>query len=135
MAEFENLPERVQKLINTELISDERFCFCTLGRSTLLSPDFVVLTTHRLLVVDERQIGILSISYANIRCNVLFTEIKAVRLVFDLRHRLLGQACLEIEVARQLYLLDNLNVREAKRVQAFIAARTYVTETGSSSIQ
>ncbi len=122
MAEFKNLPARVQKLINTELMSDEQFRFCILGSSVRLSPDFIVLTTHRVLVVDERRIGILGVSYANIRCNVRFTQIKAVHLVYRLKHRLLRQACLEIEVTRQVHLLDNINIREAKRIQAFIEA-------------
>lgn len=99
---------------------DEQVCFFTLGRSTLLSPDFVVITTHRLLVLDERQIGSLSVSYANIRCNVLFAEIKDVRLVCGLKHRIFRQARLEIQVTRNVHWLDNLNFREAKRVEEHI---------------
>lgn len=122
MDALENLPRRIQALVWAELMPGERVCFFTLGRSTLLSPDFVVVTTHRILVLDERQIGSLSVSYANVRCNVLFTEIKNVRLVRGLRHRVFGQARLEIQVTRNVHWLDNLMLREAKRIQAHIGA-------------
>lgn len=122
MSAFENLPLRIQALIREALMPDEQVCFFTLGRSTLLSPDFVVITTHRLLVLDERQIGSLSVSYANIRCNVLFAEIKDVRLVCGLKHRIFRQARLEIQVTRNVHWLDNLMLREAKRIQAHIGA-------------
>lgn len=122
MDALENLPRRIQALVWAELMPSERVCFFTLGRSTLLSPDFVVVTTHRILVLDERQIGSLSVSYANVRCNVLFTEIKNVRLVRGLRHRMFGQARLEIQVTRNVHWLDNLMLREAKRIQAHIGA-------------
>lgn len=122
MDALENLPRRIRALVWAELMPGERVCFFTLGRSTLLSPDFVVVTTHRILVLDERQIGSLSVSYANVRCNVLFTEIKNVRLVRGLRHRMFGQARLEIQVTRNVHWLDNLMLREAKRIQAHIGA-------------
>ena len=122
MDALENLPRRIQALVWAELMPGERVCFFTLGRSILLSPDFVVVTTHRILVLDERQIGSLSVSYANVRCNVLFTEIKNVRLVRGLRHRMFGQARLEIQVTRNVHWLDNLMLREAKRIQGHIGA-------------
>ena len=122
MDALENLPRRIQALVRAELVPGERVSFFTLGRSTLLSPDFVVVTTHRILVLDERQIGSLNVSYANVRCNLLFTEIKNVRLVRGLGHRVFGQARLEIQVTRHVHWLDNLTFREAKRVQAHIGA-------------
>lgn len=123
MDALENLPRRIQALVRAELMPGERVCFFTLGRSTLLSPDFVVVTSHRVLVLDERQIGSISVSYANIRCNVLFTEIEDVRLVCGLRHRIFRQARLEIQVTRNVHWLENLTLRQAKRVQAHISAR------------
>ena len=98
MAEFANMPPRIQKIVNAQLCEDEQVCLCVLGRSNLLRPDFVFITTRRVLVLDERHIGSLAVSYANVRCNVPFTEIRDVKLVRRFKHRLLSQARLEISV-------------------------------------
>ena len=98
MAEFTNMPPRIQKTVRAQIGEDEDVCLCILGRSDLLRPDFVFITTRRVLVLDERYIGSLAVSYANIRCNLLFTEILDVKLVRQFKHRLLSQARLEISV-------------------------------------
>ncbi len=122
MADFENLPTRIQRIVKAELQSDEQICLCILGRSSLLHPDFVLITTLRVLILDERYMGSLAISYANIRCNVFFSEISAVKLARFLKHRLLGQARLEINVKRNMYWIDNMSFREAR------GARQLITE-------
>ena len=121
MAAFENLPSRIQRIAKAEFQPDEHVCFCVLARSSLLHPDFVLITTQRVLVLDERYIGNLAISYANIRCNVFFTEIIAVKLARLFKHRLFGQARLEINVKRNVYCIDNLSYREAQRVHQLIS--------------
>ena len=120
MADFENLPTRIQRIVKAELQSDEQICLCILGRSSLLHPDFVLITTLRVLILDERYMGSLAISYANIRCNVFFSEISAVKLARFLKHRLLGQARLEINVKRNMYWIDNMSFREARRARQLI---------------
>ena len=122
MAEFTNLPPRIQKTVRAQIGEDEDVCLCLLGRSGLLRPDFVFITTRRVLVLDERYIGSLAVSYANIRCNLLFTEIRDVRLVRQFRHRLLSQARLEISVLRNVHWIDNINFRSAR------CAYIYITE-------
>ena len=122
MAEFDQMPPRIQKTVHAHIHEDEKVCLCILGRSSLLRPDFVFITTRRVLVLDERYIGSLAVSYANIRCNLLFTEIRAVRLVRQFRHRLLSQARLEISVVRNLHWIDNINFRSAR------CAYMYITE-------
>ncbi|MCG9133175.1 hypothetical protein J5I95_15980 [Candidatus Poribacteria bacterium] len=114
MAEFVNMPPRIQKTVRAHIDEDEEVCLCVLGRSSLLRPDFVFITTRRVLVLDERYIGSLAVSYANIRCNLLFTEIQDVKLVRQLRHRLLSQARLEISVIRNVHWIDNINFRSAR---------------------
>ena len=114
MAEFVNMPPRIQKTVRAHIDEDEEVCLCILGRSSLLRPDFVFITTRRVLVLDERYIGSLAVSYANIRCNLLFTEIQDVKLVRQLRHRLLSQARLEISVIRNVHWIDNINFRSAR---------------------
>ena len=121
MAAFENLPLRIQRIAKAELQPNERICLCVLGRSTLLHPDFVLITSQRVLVLDERYMGNLAVSYANIRFNVPFTEIITVKLARVFKHRLFGQARLEIDVKRNVYWIDNLSYREARRAHKLIA--------------
>ena len=122
MAEFVNMPPRIQKTVQAHIGEDEEVCLCILGRTSLLRPDFVFITTRRVLVLDERYIGSLAVSYANIRCNLLFTEIRDVKLVRQLRHRLFSQARLEISVVRNIHWIDNINFRSAR------CACIYITE-------
>ena len=120
MAEFTNLPPRIQKTVRAQIGEDEDVCLCLLGRSGLLRPDFVFITTRRVLVLDERYIGSLAVSYANIRCNLLFTEIRDVKLVRQFKHRLLSQARLEISVLRNVHWIDNINFRSAQCAYIYI---------------
>ena len=121
MAEFAKMPPRIQKIVRAHICEDEHVCLCLLGRSTLLRPDFVFITTRRVLVLDERYIGSLAVSYANVRCNVLFTEVRDVRLVRHFKHRLLNQARLEISVVRNVHWIDNISFRSAQSAYACIA--------------
>lgn len=120
MADFENLPRRIQRIAKAELKQDEQICLCMLGRSSLLRPDFVLITSLRVLVLDEKFMGSLAISYANIRCNLLFSEIISIKLDRLLKHRLFGQARLEIYVKRHIYCIDNMSYREAMDAHQFI---------------
>ena len=123
MAEFTNMPPRIQKTVRAQIGEDEAVCLCLLGRSDLLRPDFVFITTRRVLVLDERYIGSLAVSYANIRCNLLFTEILGVKLVRQFKHRLLSQARLEISVLRNVHWIDNINFRSAQGAYIYITDR------------
>jgi hypothetical protein len=123
MAEFTNMPPRIQKTVRAQIGEDEAVCLCLLGRSDLLRPDFVFITTRRVLVLDERYIGSLAVSYANIRCNLLFTEILGVKLVRQFKHRLLSQARLEISVLRNVHWIDNINFRSAQCAYIYITDR------------
>lgn len=121
MADFDSLPIRIQQIAIAELLPDEQICLCVLGRSSILHPDFVLITTQRVLILDERYMGTLAISYANVQCNLLFTDINTVKLARFLKHRLLGQARLEINVQRNVYCIDNMSFREARRAYRLIA--------------
>ena len=122
MAEFAQMPPRIQKTVHAYIHADEEVDLCVLGRSSVLRPDFVFITTRRVLVLDERYIGSLAVSYANIRCNLLFTEIREVKLVRQFKHRLLSQARLEISVVRNVHWIDNISFRSAR------CAYMYITE-------
>ena len=128
MAEFANMPPRIQKIVRASMCEGERICLCVLGRSNLLRPDFVFITTHRVLVLDERYMGGLAVSYANVRCNVLFSEIRDVKLVRHLKHWLLYQARLEISVVRNVHWVDNISFRSAQAAYACISKQLNASE-------
>ena len=119
--EFANMPPRIQKIVQAHICADEHIRLCLLGRSNLLRPDYVFITSRRVLVLDERYIGSFTVSYANVRCNLLFTEIRGVKLIRDFKHRLLRQAKLEISIVRNVHWIDNINVRSAQCAYACIA--------------
>ena len=122
MAEFHRLPFRIQETTQAQLRVDEQIRLCTLGRSSLLNPDFVAITSDRVLVLEERQMGSLSASYINIRCNLSFSQITMVKLNRSLKHRIFGQAALEIEVNGDKHLINNISYRDAKRAIALISS-------------
>ena len=123
MVEFANLPPRIQKIVQAHICEGEHIYLCVLGRSSLLRPDYVFITSRRVLVLDERYIGSLATSYANVRCELLLTDICGVKLVRDFKHRLLHQAKLEISVVRNVHWIDNINFRAARRAYACITER------------
>jgi hypothetical protein len=115
MAEFQHLPSRIRDTVGSQLGANEGVQLCLLGRSNFLSPDFVIITSRRLLVLEERSMGSLGASYTNIRCNLLFSEISAVKLSRQWKHRLLRQACVEIDKRNSdRYLVNRVSYREAK---------------------
>lgn len=65
----------------------------------------------------------LSASYINIRCNLPFSQITTVKLDRSLKHRVFGQADLEIKVNGDKYLINNISHRDAKRALELISSR------------
>ena len=122
MADFHRLPFRIREAAQAQLGADEQIWLCTLGRSSLLNPDFVVITSDRVLVLEERQMGSLSASYVNIRCNLSLTQITGVELDQSLKHRIFGQAALEITVNGDKHLINNISYRDAKHAIALISS-------------
>ena len=123
MAQFHRLPSRIQETAQSQLAPDEEIRLCALGRSNLLSPDFVIITSNRVLVLDERQVGSLNTSYINIRCDLAFSRITAVTLDRSVRHFIFGQADLGLSVNGGTYLICNMSHREARRVLSLISSR------------
>lgn len=122
MADFHRLPFRIQEATQAELSADEQVRLCTLGRSSLLNPDFVVITSDRVLVLEERQMGSMSTSYINIRCNLSLSQITGIKLDQSLKHRIFGQAALEITVNGDKHLINNISYRDAKRAIALMSS-------------
>jgi hypothetical protein len=122
MADFHRLPFRIQETTQDQLGADEQIMLCTLGRSSLLNPDFVIITSDRVLVLEERQMGSMSASYINIRCNLSLVQVTGVKLDQSLKHRIFGQAALEITVNGDKHLINNISYRDAKRAMTLISS-------------
>ncbi len=120
MADFEMLPTQIKKNAALELQQHEQIRQCFLAGSSLLSPDFVWITSKRVIVFDEKFMGNLPITYPNISCNVLFEDIRSVTLERCIKHRLFGQARIEIHAKRYIYGIDNIKYQEAKQAHQFI---------------
>ncbi len=120
MANFENLPTQIKKIAAPILQQHENIHQCFLAGSSLISLDYVWITSKRVIVFDEKFMGHLAITSANISCNVLFEDIRTVTLVRCLKHRLLGQARIEIHAKRYIYGIDNMNYNEAKLAHQLI---------------
>ncbi len=120
MADFANLPTRIQKIAKPVLQQHEQIHQCFLAGSSLLNPDFALITSKRVLVFDEKFMGNLPITYPNISCNVLFEDIRSATLERYLKHRLFGQARIEITAKRYIYGIDNINYQEAKQAHKLI---------------
>ena len=122
MADFHRLPFRIRETAQDQLSADEQIWLCVLGRSRLLNPDFVVITSDRVLVLEERQMGSLGASYVNIRCDLSFSQITGIQLDQSLKHRIFGQAALEITVDGDKHLINNISYRDAKHAMALISS-------------
>ena len=122
MADFHRLPLRIQETTQDQLGADEQIKLCTLGRSSLLNPDFVVITSDRVLVLEERQMGSMSASYINIRCNLSLSQITVIELNQSFKHRIFGQAALEITVNGDKHLINNISYRDAQRAMTLISS-------------
>ena len=91
MAEFQSLPSRIQDAAQSQFARNEQVRLCILA------------------------------SYANIRFNLPFPQITAIKLERRLKHLIFGQAYLEIEMGRNRYIVNNLNYGEAKRAMMLIS--------------
>ena len=68
MAVFEYLPAQIRRAAKENMSQDEQVRMCFVGGSSLFaSKDYVVITSGRVLVMDERTIGALDKSYVNIK--------------------------------------------------------------------
>ncbi|MCY4401950.1 MAG: PH domain-containing protein [Candidatus Poribacteria bacterium] len=125
MADFTNLPLNIQRVAELELNDSEKICMCVLAGSSLLHPDIMLITSLRVLVLDEKFMGSLAVSYANIRCNVFFSEILGVKITRFSKHKLFGQARLEINVKRNTYWIDNMRLQDARRAHQLITEKIW----------
>ena len=113
MAVFERLPVQIRKAVQDNMSQSEQVEMCFLaGSSRLSGKDYVVITSRRVLVMDERVIGCLGRSYVNIKENVPIDEITSIDISRTFMNKLLGQASMGLQIDRYKYLINNGSNKE-----------------------
>jgi hypothetical protein len=115
MAQFELLPEEIQKSVKAHLLAGENVKMCFLAGSVFLGPEYVVITSKRIIVLNVRSIGTLSQSYVNVRCDIPFAKITKINTNRSFKNKLLGQTNISIRVNGYEHFINNTNKREASR--------------------
>jgi hypothetical protein len=115
MAQFELLPIEIQKTVRIHLLADEDIKMCFLAGSVFLGPDYVVITSKRIIVLNVSNIGSLSQSYVNVRCNVPFTSITKIDTNRSFKDKILGQTNIRIQINGFQHLISKANNREASQ--------------------
>ena len=122
MAVFERLPVQIRRAVRERMSQDEQVKMCFLaGSSMLSSKDYVVITSRRVLVIDERTIGCLGRSYVNIRDNVPIAEVTSIDVTRTFINKILGQANMGLQIDRYKYLINNGGKKEIAAAAELIA--------------
>jgi hypothetical protein len=122
MADFEHLPVQIRKTVQQNMSQDEQIKMCFLAGSSLLSNrDYVVITSRRVLVMDERTIGCLGRSYVNLKENVPIDEITSIDVSRTFTNKLLGQANMGLQAEKYKYLINNGSKKEIEAAAELIA--------------
>jgi len=128
VAVFEYLPAQIRKAVQENISQDEqiRMCFVA-GLSLFSSRDYVVITSRRVLVMDERTIGCLGRSYVNIKENVPIDRITSVDISKTFMNRLLQQSTMGLQVEGYRYLINNGNKKEVEAAAELISDLAHLT--------
>jgi len=122
VAVFEYLPMQIRKVVQENISQDEQVEMCFLAGSSMFSSrDYVVITSRRVMVMDERTIGCLGRAYVNVRENVLIDQITSVDISRTFMSKLLGQANMGLQADRYKYLIKNGNRKEIEAAAELIA--------------
>ena len=133
MAVFEHLPERIRKTAQENMSQDEEIKMCLVSGSSLAANrDYVVITSQRVLVMDERNIGTLGRTYINVKEDVPIDQITGVDISRTLMNRLLGQSSMGMQIERYKYLINNGSKKEIQAAAELIADLAHLP-TGSIS--
>ena len=122
MAVFEHLPARIRKAVLENISQDEQIKMCFVaGSSMFSSKDYIVITSRRVLVMDERTIGCLGRSYVNIKENVPIDQISFIDISRSFVDRLLGQSSMGLQIERYKYLIKNGSKKEIEAAAELVA--------------
>ena len=121
MAEFRHFPEQIRKTALENMLPDEEVKMCFIaGTSMSSSKDYVIVTSKRVLVLDERTIGYLGKYYVNVKENVPIDQIYSVDITRSFMNRLLGQASMGLQIDRYKYLINNGNIGDIRKAEKLI---------------
>jgi len=122
MAVFERLPVQIRRAAKENMSQDEQVKMCFLaGSSMFASKDYVVITSRRVLVMDERTIGCLGRSYVNVKENVSIDQINFIDISRSFVDRLLGQSSMGLQIERYKYLIKNGSKKEIEAAAELVA--------------
>lgn len=128
MAVFEYLPVQIRKAVLENMSQDEQVEMCFLAGSSLFSSrDYVVITSRRVMVMDERTIGCLGRAYVNVRENVLIDQITLVDISRTFMNKMLGQASMGLQADRYKYLIKNGSRKEIEAAAELITDLAHLT--------
>jgi|DewCreStandDraft_4_1066084.scaffolds.fasta_scaffold46961_2 hypothetical protein len=121
MAEFRHFPEQIRKTALENIQPDEEVKMCFIaGTSINSSKDYVIVTSQRVLVLDERTIGYLGKYYVNVKENVPINQIYSIDITRSFINRLLGQASMGLQIDRYKYLINNGNIGDIRKAEKLI---------------
>jgi len=122
MAVFEYFPAQIRKTVQENISQDEQITMCLVTGSSLSSNrDYVVITSRRVLVMDERTIGTFGTTYVNVKENVPIDQIVSVDVSRTFRNKLLGQSSMAMHADKYTYLVNNGSKKEIEAAAELIA--------------
>ena len=128
MAVFEYLPAQIRRTVKENISQDEQVKMCFVAGSSLFSSkDYVVITSRRVLVMDERTIGCLGRSYVNIRENIPIDQITSVDISRSFVNKLLWQSNMGLQVERYRYLINSGSKKEIEAAAELINGLAHLT--------
>ena len=128
MAVFEYLPAQIRRTVKENISQDEQVKMCFVAGSSLFSSkDYVVITSRRVLVMDERTIGCLGRSYVNIRENIPIDQITSVDISRSFMNKLLWQSNMGLQVERYRYLINSGSKKEIEAAAELINGLAHLT--------
>jgi len=134
MANFRELPAQIRKAVQANISPDEQIKMCFVAGSSLFSSkDYVVITSHRVLVMDERTIGALGTAYVNVKENVPVDEITEVDISRTNMNKMLGQASMGMETDGYKYLISNGSRKEIEAAAELVSNLVRLAGQGKSS--
>jgi hypothetical protein len=128
MAVFEYLPAQIRKAARENISQDEQIKMCFVaGLSLFSSKDYVVITSRRVLVMDERTIGCLGRSYVNIKENVPIDQITSIDISKTFMNKLLRQSTMGLQIEGYKYLINNGSKKEIEAAAELISGLAHLT--------
>jgi hypothetical protein len=133
MAVFEKLPERIRKTAQDNISQGEQIKMCLVAGSSMSSSrDYVVITSQRVLVLDERTMGTLGKTYVNVKENVPIDQITEVDISRTFMNRILGQSSMGMQIERYKYLINNGSKRDVQAAAELINDLAHLTADGKN---